>query len=361
MDIKGYYQTLGVPENASQDDIKAAFRKQAIKWHPDRWVNGTDAEKKTAEENFKKLNEANNVLSDPSKRQAYDMGMVDGMGPNTAQTDPFEEIFRNFGMGSYARQKKEKQKPIIKGENIQVEVVLTMEEANSGVRKKIQIPVRKPCSHCNGTGLGKGGKVENCQYCGGSGIYRQTRVEGFASFSFEQDCPYCHRTGKKITNPCPHCGGTGLDHNTTLETVEIDIPAGLAPGDTINIQGAGGYPPYGEGIRGDCFIRVGVDFPEGYSTDYAFDRSVRYKMKVPFYDSLLGCEKEVTLPDGTKKKIKLNEGTLQGKTYSFRNAGMKMMNGITPGYFIVEVEYTAPEKLTPEQKDLLKQFKNTIK
>lgn len=358
MDIKGYYKTLGVPENASQDEIKKGFKKEALKWHPDRWVNGTDEEKKTAEEKFKQLNEANNVLSDPAKRQAYDMGMVDGFGPNTGQTDPFEDFFNRFGMGG---QKRKRQKPIIKGETIQVRVTLTMEEANNGVRKKIQIPVNKPCSHCGGTGHEKDGRIENCQYCGGSGLYRQTQVQGFATMSFETTCPYCNGTGTKIVNPCKHCFGSGLEMNKTAETIELDIPAGLAPGDNINVQGAGGYPPNNNGIRGDCYIEVSVDFPEGYTVDYAFDRSVKYKLKVPFYDSLLGCEKEVLFPNGTKRKVKLDEGTLQGKTYIFRNSGMKMMNGTTPGNFIVEVEYTGPEKLTAEQKDILKQFKNTFK
>lgn len=356
MDVKGYYKILGVPENASPEEIKKKFRSEALRWHPDRWVNGTEEEKKTAEKNFKQLNEAYSVLSDKEKRQAYDMGMADYFNPGGFHGDPFEEFFKNFG----GRNRQQRQKPIIKGNPVQVSITLSMVEANTGVKKKIEIPIHKPCAHCNGNGLGKDGKIENCQYCGGSGVYRQTRMEGFMSMVTETTCPYCHGTGSHIVNPCTHCGGTGLEKNQTIEIFELDVPAGLAPGNTITIQGVGDYPPNGNGIRGDCHITVNIEFPEGYTVDYSFGRSVFYKLKVPFYDAILGCEKEVMLPDGTKKKIKLEEGTLNGKDFRFNNAGMKMMNGRVPGDFIVEVEYTAPAKLTDKQKDIIKQFKNTI-
>ena len=357
MDNKGYYKLLGVAENATDEEIKRKYRALALKWHPDRWVNGTDKEKADADKKFKEINEAYTVLSDRQKRMSYDMGFDENGTPNQ---DPWG-FSGDFSFFTGGNQRPKPENVIIRGEDIIIQLDVDMFDANNGSTKTVHYPLRKPCTHCNGTGA-EGGvpKYKNCLHCGGSGIYRQTRINGFMTMVTETDCPVCHRTGKVISNPCSECNGTGLEKTATMETIEVNTPAGIGPGDRLNISGVGGYPEGGNGIRGDLIITINVIIPEGYSV-IDNRRTVVYEMNVPFYDAMLGCEMDVKLPSGKIIKQKIEEGTEHGKEFVYKNEGLKHIDGSIHGDFIAKVVYSGVGNLTKEQKTLLTKFKNTVK
>ncbi len=358
MDNKGYYKLLGVNENATTEEIQKKFRTLALKWHPDRWVNASEEEKKNAETKFKELNEAYSVLSDKDKRSAYDMGL-DNSGVNTdwgedGYDDMEEAFWRNFGGNPF---KRRRQQTINKGPNIVVEVSLTMEEVINGAKGKIiEYDVQKPCGHCNGTGLGTDGRVENCPHCGGTGFMSKTVNQGFMQWTTRTPCPHCGGTGKHIINPCPSCGGTGFDKKPSKESTPVDIPAGIIFVGDLAVSGHGGYPSGGTGVRGDLILHFTLYLPQGYAlTDNR--GGIEYKLDVPFYDAMLGCEKEVVLPSGKKEKIKIPENTVNGYERIFRGEGIS-----SQADFKIVVNYTqGVKKLTAEQKDLLNNFKKTIK
>lgn len=360
MDVKGYYKLLGVSENATEEEIKKKYRTLALKWHPDRWVNGSEIEKKNAADKFKEINEAYSVLSDKKKRQEYDMGVGENNGGG------FDFGFRppswmnNFRYDFRHGNRPRPEDIIIQGENIAISLDIDMFEANNGVKKTVFYPLKNPCKHCNGTGSEEDPVFIPCPKCGGSGRFRQTRVEGFMKMVTETDCPNCDGRGSILKNPCKVCGGTGLDKNTKMETIDIDVPPGVAPGDRLNISGAGGFPPRGRGMRGDLIVQLNVKIPEGYQIIDNI-RSVLYEAKVPFYDALLGCDIDIKLPSGKIVKQHLEEGTEHGREYVFPREGLKMIDGSVHGDFIAKVSYTGTGSLTSEQKSILQQFKKTIK
>lgn len=368
MDNKGYYKTLGVPENASEEELKKAYRKLALKYHPDRWVNGTDKEKKNAEDNFKKINEAYGVLSDKEKRQAYDMGIDGGFQQDQQGFDPDEFFKKHFGGKNPFADFFGGHDPdmdfqfgngfdnVKRGDDVTAQLNLTMEEANSGVRKQIIYNIHKQCDDCHGTGLGKGGKIGKCHYCNGTGTLKTTQRMGFATIVQQGPCPHCHGTGEEVINPCPKCGGTGLSSEMETASIWLDIPVGIAPGETLVVRGMGDRCG-GDGQRGDLNIRINIIMPEGYSFIDNMG-GVEYLMDVPFYDAILGCEREVTFPSGEKRKIKIGKNTEQGKTFTYPNQGMKLKNGKSRSAFEVVVNYTTPKTITKEMENILKQFKN---
>lgn len=367
MDKKGYYKVLGVSENASDEEIKKAYRSGAVKWHPDRWVNGTDEEKKTAEDKFKQLNEAYSVLSDKQKRQAYDSGM-DGEWHDMGGFNPFEFFKQHFGgrspfgdlnfnFGGWNDSGDFQSNPIIKGDDTIINMSLTMEEANKGISKTVSYEIREKCEKCNGTGLGKDGKIDTCPHCNGTGLYRNTQRMGFTTIVTQSTCPYCNGTGKVVKNPCPDCNGTGLSKKKKAETVTFSIPVGVAPGETLVVPGYGEYPAGGEGVRGDLKIRISIDMPEGYSFTNNYG-GVQYQMEIPFYDAILGCEKEVTFPSGERRKLKIGKNTKDGTVYTYQGEGMKLKDGKARSSFDIKVTYTIPTSLSKKQEEILRQFKN---
>ena len=366
MDNKGYYKTLGVAENATDDEIKKAFRSGAIKWHPDRWVNSTEEERKTAEENFKKLNEAYSVLSDKEKRSAYDMGM-DGGAQQGPGFDPWE-FFRqatgggmgfDFGQFFGGEFQHGPQKPAeTRGQDVVINLTLTMEEANNGVEKTVTYETHDKCEFCGGTGFGDDGGMETCPHCNGTGVLRRVQRMGFTTVVNQGPCPHCGGTGRSVKNPCTHCGGTGLKGDKMKkETVRVKIPVGVAPGETVVVQGMGDYPVRGEGSRGNLGIRVDIEMPEHYTFTNNMG-GVEYEMDVPFYDAILGCEREVLFPSGKRNKIKIEKNTRPGTVYSFKGEGMKHKDGKARSSFDVVVNYEVPKKLTKKQEEILKEFKN---
>ena len=353
---KDYYEILGVAKDASDDDIKKAYRKLAMKYHPDRWVNGTDEEKKYAEQKFKEIAEANEVLSDPQKRQMYDNG---GFEFNADGFDPFE-MFRNMAAGGFGsgfgdffngafnggRQR------VNRGSNVQAHVSMTLEEAYFGGNKKVTVTRQKSCVHCNGTGSADG-KTSTCQQCGGRGVVSKQIQRGPTSFQIVQTmCPQCNGTGKNITTPCSHCKGSGLESVTTTETFEF--PRGLSDGMVINVPGMGNEPN-GGGQNGDLHIIVHI-YAHSYYTRPDEINLIHYD-EVPFNECLLGFKKEYMAIDGTKVVVDAPELTPHGKAFMFKGKGMPHpQNPNIVGDYAVVINHKLPKKLTKEQKEKLKDF-----
>ena len=345
--MKDYYEILGVSKDATEDDIKKAYRKLATKWHPDRWVNASDAEKKTAEEKFKEINEANEVLSDKQKRMEYDMRDSDGM-PNDFDINDVMRHFSHFdnffGGGNIRR--------VEKGEDVFVTVVLTMAESYTGVaQKSIEISRKHKCEHCNGTGSADG-KVHTCPHCNGKGCevkFAKTQ-NGFSQWTVE--CPYCHGTGLGQTEHCPHCDGTGRE--TIKDTIKIDVPAGIFEGAQTVVNGYGGIPSSNDGIPGDLYITFHV-------LDETYFRRERNNLVTNIDLTLLeawdGCTKEVNLIDGKKVKVTIPKGSKDGDVIKIHGAGFPDLNhNWAKGDFCVVVKYKIPEKITKEQRKLLEKF-----
>ena len=365
MDKKGYYKILEVPENATDEQIKSNYKKMALKWHPDRWVNGTEEEKKSAEEKFKQLNEAYSVLSDKNKRMAYDSGVEDGFQTGGPGFNPFDIFKQHFGgMSGFGINIEDlfnndfsTERPMGGGNNVNISVTITMEEANNGVEKDITYEIHDKCEHCNGTGFGDGGSFETCPHCKGTGNVKSFSKVGFASVMVQTTCPHCKGTGKTIKNPCKHCNGTGMG-KTKKVTRTISIPVGMAPGETMQFIGLGDIPANGNGVNGNLNVKVNVELPAGYSFCDNFG-GVEYVLEVPFYDAMLGCEREVMFPNGTRNKIRILENTEDGTEYRFAGEGMRLKDGRARSPFIVTVRYKRMQGLTNKQVEILKEFKNT--
>lgn len=354
MEQKDYYAILGVDKNASEDDIKKAYRKLAMKYHPDRWVNDSDEAKKAAEQKFKEVAEANEVLSDPQKRQMYDNG---GFEFDAEGFDP-TEIFRNMaGMGGFGDMfgdmfGNSRRQRVNKGSNIQTTLTLSLEEAFNGGEKQITVVRNKSCIHCNGTGSADG-KSCVCPHCKGKGVI--TNMEAYAPNSFQMTkttCPHCHGTGKNITTPCSNCHGSGLEETITVETIKI--PRGLSSGMVINIQGMGNEP-VGEGINGDLQVIINI-LPNDYFVRPDEINLIHYD-EVPFNECLLGFKKEYKTIDGGTIFVDVPELTPHGKAFIFKGRGMPHPNNPNVvGDYAVVINHKLPSKLTNEQKDKLKNF-----
>lgn len=350
-----YYEILGVPRNASDDDIKKAYRKLVGKWHPDKWVNGTDEEKKTAEEKIKQINEANSVLSDPEKRKNYDMfGSADGAaqgggfpggfsGGFPGGFNPFDDDFDPFHRRSRKR--------VEKGSDIMAKVTITMAESYTGIDKReIRIQKSDRCSHCNGTGS-EDGKTHACPHCGGTGWITQSRFQNGISFSNSTQCPYCHGTGTVITTPCHKCGGSGLESHD--ETITISIPAGVFDGAQMGFMGKGNAPMGGEGINGDLIVVFNVLDEPSFKRD---GLNLVTELELSLLDAWEGCKKSVHLIDGTKVNVTVPKGSRDGDTVVVSGKGFPDPNYHRRGDFIVIVRYRVPTKITKEQKRLLEDF-----
>ena len=263
-DKRDYYEVLGVDKSASEDDIKQAYRKAALKWHPDRWVNGTDAEKKTAEEKFKEASEAYSVLSDKDKRAKYDqMGFagVDGNGGqdwsqgfgnlndilNNLFGGAFGGGFSGFG-GFGGGAKPEKQ--TLRGRDIRTRVFLTLEEIASGCVKEVTIERMRPCPDCNGRGAVNPSDVKTCPTCNGTGQVQHVSNSFFGRSISYSVCPHCNGTGKIVTNPCRKCGGSGLVR--VKDTVSVKIPAGVESGMQLTLRCTTGWRQW----RSSCRYRA---------------------------------------------------------------------------------------------------------
>lgn len=357
MDNKGYYKTLGVAENATQDEIKSAYRKLASKFHPDKWVTGTEEEKKNAEEKFKEIAEAYDVLGDKDKREQYDHGGTfnfEGFDPFAA----FRQHFSNFGGGGFGDffgfgGQPQRTKVVTPGEDAYVKVRLTLKDAYMGVMKEVSYQKNCKCDKCNGTGS-EDGKEGTCVHCGGNGMVMQASQRGNMFIQTSAPCPYCHGTGKLIEHPCKECHGSGLKRKPVTE--KITIPAGVDTGMQLNGYGKGSESPDG-GPAGNLVIDIEVERDPYFQRPDA--RNLIHVEEVPFVDALLGIEKEFDCIDGTKVKVKLPELTRDGQYFMQKRKGMPDVYG-KQGYgdYAIQIRYKFPNKLTKKQKDILKKLKD---
>ena len=358
MDVKGYYSTLGVSENATQDEIKKAYRALCMKWHPDRWATGTEEEKKKAEDEFKKVAEAYNTLGDEQKKKEYDSGFGDeGFDPNFS---PFANWFRNGGGWSPFTSPfggAQKRAPGHVGEDVETFVTLTFAESlQDNLKKTVKVKRKVKCQDCNGTGS-EDGKAHECSYCHGSGLEAHTERSGNMFKMYQTDCPHCHGTGQQIDHPCKKCNGTGLV--VKEEDVELQIPTGLRNGMTIvygqlGSEGTGGYK------SGNLIVHITVtqDIP-GYFRTVENDLNVYHDEKVSFVDALLGEKITVKCPDGSDWTIKLRECTQPGERFTKSRGGYLRNDGYqaTKGDYVVFIQYDVPSKLTKAQRKALEEYK----
>lgn len=334
---KDYYETLGVPRDASESEIKKAYRQLALKYHPDR--NPGDKE---AEEKFKEINEAYACLSDPDKRANYDrFGTPEGgFSPfETSFTDIFEDIFGDF-FGTSRR----KPQPT-KGDDLRYDLYITLVEAAFGTEKTIEVPRWEPCFECRGTGSTPGKGPVTCPNCRGSGQVRFQ--QGF--FSISKTCGRCNGSGKVITDPCKACKGQGKVKR--LRSVNVKIPAGVDQGSRLKIAGEGDSGLYG-GPPGDLFVIINVEEHPFFKREGI---DIFCEVPISFPQAALGAEIEVPTLDGTSK-IKIPAGTPSGKTFYIKGKGIPKLGGHIRGDQVVRVYIDVPKKLTPRQRELLEEF-----
>ncbi len=351
---RDYYEVLGVAKNASEDEIKKAYRKLAMKHHPDR--NQGEGAKK-AEEQFKECKEAYEVLTDASKRQAYDQFGHAGVDPSMRGggaegfggfAEAFGDIFGDiFGNGRGGRGGGQQ---VYRGSDLSYAMEITLEEAAAGKETQIRIPSWESCDTCKGSGAKPGTSPITCTTCHGSGNVQMR--QGF--FSIQQTCPTCRGTGKIIPEPCLACQGQGrIKKNRTLE---VKIPAGINEGMRIRSSGNGEPGPNG-GPPGDLYIEIRIKQHEIFERD---GDDLHCKVPVTMTTAALGGTVEVPTLGG-KAEIDLPEGTQHGKTFRLRGKGIKGVRSSYPGDLYCHVTVETPVKLTEHQKKLLKELDESMK
>ncbi len=353
---RDYYETLGLAKNASEDDIKKAYRKLAMKHHPDR-NQGDDAKK--SEEKFKEAKEAYEILSDAQKRAAYDQYGHAGVDPNMGGFRPgaggpegfggFAEAFGDIfgGQGGGARRGGQQ---VYRGSDLSYAMEITLEEAAHGKDTQIRIPSWEACDTCHGSGAKPGTSAKTCSTCGGSGTVHLR--QGF--FSIQQTCPHCHGSGKVIPEPCPSCHGQG--RVKAQKTLEVKIPAGINEG--MRIRSAGnGEPGTNGGPAGDLYIEIRIRQHDIFERD---GDDLHCTVPVGVTTAALGGSIEVPTLGG-KAEIELPEGTQHGKTFRLRGKGVKGVRSSYPGDLYCHVAVETPVKLTDHQRKLLRELDESFR
>ena len=356
MSKKDYYDTLGVPKNASDEDIKKAYRKHAMKHHPDR--NQGDGSK-AAEEKFKEAKEAYEMLSDENKRAAYDQyghaGVDPNMrgGPGTEGFGGFAEAFGDIFGDVFNGQRGGQQRggrQVFRGGDLSYAMEITLEEAAHGKEAQIRVPSWDDCNSCHGTGAKPGTKVITCTTCHGHGVVQMR--QGF--FSVQQTCPQCKGTGKLIPEPCISCHGVGK--TKINKTLEVKIPAGIDDGMRIRSTG-NGEPGTNGGPPGDLYIEIRIKKHDIFERD---GDDLHCAMPISFTTAALGGEIEVPTLAG-KAAIDIPEGTQAGKQFRLRGKGIKGVRSSYPGDLYCHITVETPVKLTEHQRKLLKELDESIK
>ena len=356
---KDYYAVLGVEKTADDKELKKAYRKLAMKYHPDK-----NPDNKEAEEKFKEVNEAYEVLSDPQKRQIYDQYGADAVngqggfggagGFNGAGDfgDIFGDIFGDFfgggsrGFGGFGGAQKRGPR---RGADIRQHIGITFEEAVFGKKVNIKVNRSEECEECHGTGCKTGTSKTTCKTCGGRGVISEVRQTMFGSMASQRECPDCHGTGEKIESPCNKCGGSGSVRKT--KTIEVNIPAGIDDGQTIKLAGQGEFGEPGA-PRGDLYLWIEVKPHKLFKRD-GFD--IYMDMPISFVQATLGDELEVPTIDGSVK-YSMPPGTQTGTVFRLKGKGIQRINSSTRGDQYVKVNVQIPKKISDKQADLLKKF-----
>ncbi|MDD3517949.1 MAG: molecular chaperone DnaJ [Chromatiales bacterium] len=352
MSKRDYYEVLGVAKNAAEADLKKAFRRLAMKYHPDRNPGDKDAEGR-----FKEAKEAYEILSDPQRRAAYDQFGHAGVDPSAGAggfrggqgasfSDIFEDIFGDiFGGARSAGGNR-----AYRGADLQYNLELSLEEAVFGTEVKIRVPSLSTCTECGGSGAEKGSTPESCPTCGGVGQVRMQ--QGF--FSVQQTCPRCHGTGRIITKPCAACHGQGrIEEHKTLS---VKVPPGVDSGDRIRLSGEGEAGING-GPSGDLYVQVRVK-PHKLFTRNGSDLTC--EVPIGFTIAALGGELEVPTLDG-RVSLKIPEGTQSGKLFRMRGKGVRPVRGGEPGDLICRVTVEVPVNLTKRQRELLEEIDRSLR
>ncbi|WP_150047402.1 MULTISPECIES: molecular chaperone DnaJ [Methylomonas] len=345
-----FYKLLEVDRNASEAEIKKSYRKMAMKFHPDR--NKDNPEE--AEQKFKVIKEAYEVLSDPKKRSAYDqfghagvdpsMGGRGGFSGAESFSDIFGDVFGDiFGGG------RQQRSSVQRGADLRYNLELTLEEAVGGTEAVVKVPVLVACGECNGSGAKKGSSPVTCTTCHGHGQVRMQ--QGF--FSVQQTCPNCRGTGKQIKDPCPKCYGQGRVQET--KTLNVKVPAGVDTGDRIRLAGEGEAGMNG-GPAGDLYVQVQVKEHPIFTRDGA---NLYCEVPISFPTACLGGEMEVPTLDG-KVKLKIPAETQTGKLFRLRGKGVKPVRGGSIGDLLCRVQIETPVRLTKEQQVLLEKLQESL-
>ncbi len=349
---RDYYEVLGIARTASAEEIKRAYRKLALKFHPDR-----NPDDKEAEERFKEAAEAYEVLSDPQKRGRYDQygfaGLNNGEfgGFNRSTEDifsAFSDLFEDF-FGFSAGGRRSGAGPE-NGSDLRFDLVISFEEAAKGTEKEIEIERLEVCQVCSGTGAADGSQTVTCPTCGGSG--HVVRNEGF--FRVSSTCHHCSGRGTIITNPCPECKGQG--RTIQQKRVVIRIPAGVDTGSRLRLRNEGEAGLRG-GIRGDLYVVIHVEAHEFFQRQ---GKDIYCKIPVPMTLAAMGGEIEVDTING-KETIKIPAGTQPGEIFRLKGLGMPDLRGFAPGDQLIEVEVKIPKRLTERQIELLQEFQEIEK
>lgn len=344
-----YYEVLGVARNASDSEIKKSFRRLAMKYHPDR-----NKDNPAAEEHFKKVKEAYDVLSDPQKRSAYDqfghagvdpsMGAAGGFGfSGESFSDIFGDVFGDIFGGGRRRSHAQR------GADLRYNLELTLEEAVAGTEAKIRVPTWRSCAECGGSGARKGSSPATCSTCQGHGAIRMQ--QGF--FSVQQTCPACRGTGKQIKDPCRSCQGQGRVQDT--KTLSVKIPPGVDSGDRIRLAGEGEAGEH-NGPAGDLYVQVTVKEHPIFTRDGA---NLYCEVPISFPTACLGGELDVPTLDG-KVVLKIPPETQTGKLFRLRGKGVRPVRGGVPGDLLCRVQIETPVHLNKEQVELIKTLHESL-
>ena len=356
---RDYYEVLGVSKNASEDEIKKAYKKMAIKYHPDR--NPGDKE---AEEKFKEAAEAYDVLRDPQKRARYDQfgpEGVNGAGGFGGGGMNMDDIFSMFGdifggrggfggFGGGGRPRK----PQYRGGDLRLKVRLTLQEIATGVTKKFKVKKKVTCSHCHGSGAEGSGATEACPTCHGSGYVIKTQQSIFGMMQTQTVCPTCGGEGTVIKNKCKECGGEGVVNGE--EVVEVKIPAGVGDGMVVTVTGKG-HAARRNGVPGDIQVYIEEETDKNLLRE---DNNLIYNLLLDIPTAALGGDAEIPTIDG-KVKIKIEPGTQPGKVVRLRGKGLPAVQGYGygTGDLIVNISVYIPETLTKEERKFLEEMRKS--
>ena len=354
---RDYYEVLGVERNADADTIKKAYRKAAIKYHPDK--NPGDKE---AEEKFKEAAEAYDVLSNEDKRARYDRfghaGMggaagggagFGGFGGGFSMEDIFEQFGDIFGGAFGGGRSRSRSERVNRGSDIRVTVKLTLQEIAEGVTKKLKINKTVACDKCGGTGAKDSSSYDTCSTCNGSGYVVTVQNSFFGRMQTQSVCPTCGGTGRVIKHKCDKCGGEGVERGS--EVVEVKIPAGVGDGMALTVRGKGNAARNG-GVSGDLLVVISEEYNPQLVRD---GNDLIHNLNITVTTAILGGEVEVPTIDG-KARIKITPGTHAGKVLRLRGKGLPDVNGYGRGDIMVVVDITIPDSLTKEERELVEKL-----